>query len=177
MIWLEKGPLFIAFSSHADNCITHCVVLERVEALGRREAAACMFHVTSALVVCLDFQLHSACYSEDRLFKIWRNVLILLTWGGCGQRHLPQASPRDAEHDRPSFAGHHEAAAKWLHPHPSGNVTQLLCLPVLWHNNQTSLPPLPTARIILLSLLEAGGPVLVTCPFLVGSCPVILGEC
>lgn len=123
MIWLEKGPLFIAFSSLAGSCITHCVVLERVEALGRREAAACVLHVTSALVVCLDFQLHSARCPEDRLFKIWRNVLILLTWGGCGQRRLPQASPRDAEHDRPSFAQHHEAAAKWLHPHPSGNVT------------------------------------------------------
>lgn len=123
MIWLEKGPLFIAFSSLAGSCITHCVVLQRVEALGRREAAAWVLHVTSALVVCLDFQLHSARCPEDRLFKIWRNVLILLTWGGCGQRRLPQASPRDAEHDRPSFAQHHEAAAKWLHPHPSGNVT------------------------------------------------------
>jgi len=107
IIWLEKGLLFVAFSSHADDCITHCVVLEWVEALGGREAAACVFHVTSVLDVCLDLQLHSAHCSKDRLFKIWRNVMILLTWGGCGQRLLPQASPRDAERDRPSFARHH----------------------------------------------------------------------
>lgn len=106
-IWLEKGLLFVAFSSHADSCITHCVVLERLEALGGREAAACVFHVTSALDVCLDLQLHSARCSEDRLFKISRNVVMLLTWGGCGQRRLPQASPRDAERDRASFARHH----------------------------------------------------------------------
>lgn len=92
-IWLEKGLLFVAFSSHADSCITHCVVLERLEALGGREAAACVFHVTSALDVCLDLQLHSARCSEDRLFKISRNVVILLTWGGCGRGaflRLPQ---------------------------------------------------------------------------------------
>lgn len=53
----------------------------------------------------------------------------------------------------------------------------VMCLPAHWHNNQTFLPPLLAARIILLSLLEAGGPVLVTCPFLAGFRPFILGEC
>lgn len=60
---------------------------------------------------------------------------------------------------------------------PEWERDPVMCLLEHWHNNRPFLPLLLTARIILLSLLEAGGPVLVTCPFLAGSCPVILGEC
>lgn len=77
---------------------------------------------------------------------------------------------RDAEHR--AGVGPAPAAGR-----PEWDRDLVMCLPARWHNNQTFLPPLLTARIILLSLSEAGGPVLVTCPFLAGSRPFILGEC
>lgn len=96
---------------------------------------------------------------------------------GCGQRHLPQAS-------RETLSRHGTSSPHSTSTMPAcsrqarvGTWPSYVPPPAHWHNNQTFLPPLLAARIILLSLLEAGGPVLVTCPFLAGSRPFILGEC
>lgn len=43
-----------------DNCITHCVVLERVEALGGRGGCRMRVSCHVSCDVCLDLQLHSA---------------------------------------------------------------------------------------------------------------------
>lgn len=69
--------------------------------------------------------------------------------------------------------GHHRS----VRLRPGWERDLVLGLLAHWHHNQPFLPPLLTARIILLRLLEAGGPVLVTCPFLAGSSPVNSGEC
>lgn len=123
-IWLRRQhPLAREGALYLLNQL-QCVVPKRAEALGGRGAATCMFHV--CFMPCQPWLRPLATFwrcSGDRLFRIWRNVPILLPWGGCGQKCLPQASPRDAEHDSTTRLCPVHQAAEWLRPRPSGNVT------------------------------------------------------